>query len=315
MGTTTRSEGVYTNLQDLINLQHKAKGFSFLPKQPIHSLLSGRHASRMRGRGLHFEEIRKYLPGDDVRTIDWKVTARTGKPQVRVYTEERDRPAILVVDQRISMFFGSQMAMKSVIAAQTAALGAWRVVSVGDRVGALVFNDSEIREVRPHRSRKTVMRILSIIVEQNHALGTDRGIASSPTMLNETLERVVHQAKHDYLVCVISDFFGVNTDTHRLIKLISRHNDVILGLIYDPIAKELPDSGKIVISDSEKQVELDFGSAKLRERYPEFFEGRLNSLITELTNYGVPVLPIHTAEGVVEQIRAVLGYPPSTEGG
>ena len=98
----TKASGVYVELDELIRLQFKARGFSFLPRQPIHSLLSGRHASRMRGRGLNFEELRDYLPGDDPRTIDWKVTARTGTPFVRVYTEERDRPALLVVDQRIN---------------------------------------------------------------------------------------------------------------------------------------------------------------------------------------------------------------------
>ena len=120
--------------KSLILLQHRASGrFSFLPRQPVHSLLSGRHASRIRGRGLNFEEIRGYLPGDDVRSIDWKVTARTREPHVRVFTEERDRPAFLVVDQRISMFFGSRRNMKSVTAAELGAAGAWRVADAGDR--------------------------------------------------------------------------------------------------------------------------------------------------------------------------------------
>ncbi len=104
---SSTSSGVYVSLDDLIRLEHKARGFSFLPRYAITSLLSGRHASRLRGRGLNFEEIRAYLPGDDIRTIDWKVTARTRKTHVRVYTEERDRPAILVVDQRMSMFWHS----------------------------------------------------------------------------------------------------------------------------------------------------------------------------------------------------------------
>jgi uncharacterized protein (DUF58 family) len=306
----SKLKGVYADLDELIRLQFKATGFSFLPKQPVHSLLSGRHASRLRGRGLDFEEVRNYIPGDDIRTIDWKITARTQKPHIRVYTEERERPVLVVADQRISMFFGTRVNMKSVTAAEAAALAAWRVVSAGDRVGAVVFNDSEIREVRPHRSKKTVMQILNIIVEQNHLLGVDRGITSSPDMLNKTLEKVVHLAKHDYLVCIMSDFFGITDNTNRLIKLISRHNDVIIGLIYDPIAKELPDAGKIVISDSGKQIELDMGSRKLREQYPEILEGRLKSLTDELAKYGVPVLPIHTAEGVAEQVRAVLGYSP-----
>jgi DNA polymerase III delta prime subunit len=98
------------------------RGFSFLLRQPVYSILAGRHASRLRGRGLNFEEIRRYLPGDDIRNMDWRVTARTRRPHVRVYTEERDRPLLLVIDQRQSMFFGSRRAMKSVVAAEAAAL-------------------------------------------------------------------------------------------------------------------------------------------------------------------------------------------------
>ena len=99
---------------------HTLLDFHFRPRQPVHSLLAGRHASRLRGRGLAFEELRPYLPGDDIRTMDWHVTARTGKPHVRVYTEEKDRPVLLVVDQRQNMFFGSKRAMKSVAAAEAA---------------------------------------------------------------------------------------------------------------------------------------------------------------------------------------------------
>jgi len=149
----SRDSGVYVQLDDLVRLQHKASGFSFLPRQPVHSILSGRHTSKLRGRGLNFEELRDYLPGDDTRNIDWKVTARAGTPYVRVYTEEKDRTVWLLIDQRVGMFFGSKDRMKSVVAAEVAAISAWRVLSVGDRVGALVFNDSEISVVPPHRSR------------------------------------------------------------------------------------------------------------------------------------------------------------------
>src|SRR3954462_15485055 len=155
--TSTRTPGVYIDLDDLIALEYRGRKVSFLPRQPVHSLLSGRFASRMRGRGLNFEEIRDYRPGDDVRSIDSKVTARLQKPHVRVFNEERDRQALLVVDQRLPMFFGSQRSMKSVTAAEAAAISAWRVLGAGDRVGAIVFNDTELAEFRPRRSRATVL--------------------------------------------------------------------------------------------------------------------------------------------------------------
>lgn len=306
MHKTKEQPGVYVSLKDLIRLQHKARGFSFLPKQPVHSLLAGRHASRLRGRGLDFEEIRGYLPGDDIRSIDWKVTARTRKPHTRVYLEERERPVLIVVDQRLSMFFGTQVNMKSVTAAETAALTAWRVLNSGDRIGAIVFNDSDIREIRPHRSSKTVMEILNRIVEQNHQLNVTSPITSNPEALDTVLEKVSYLASHDYLVCIISDFYGISEKTRHIIKGISRHNDVIINMIYDPSAKDLMNSGTIVVSDGDRQVALDSSNDKIRKRVPEVFEGRLNALTSELTRFGVPVLPIHTAGEVGEQVRKIL---------
>jgi len=184
-GDGAQTEGVYVQLDELVRLQYKASGFSFLPKQPIHSVLSGRHASKLRGRGLNFEELRNYLPGDDTRNIDWKVTARTRTPYVRVYTEEKDRTVWLLIDQRVSMFFGSTKRMKSVVAAEVAAISAWRVLSVGDRVGALVFNDSDISVVPPHRSRERVMQILKQVVDKNQALSADPGLKPDAGKLNE----------------------------------------------------------------------------------------------------------------------------------
>ena len=126
---------VRVDVAHLRNLAGPAKGLRFLPRQHARSVLNGRHASRLRGRGLNFEELRGYLPGDDVRAIDWKVTARMGEPYVRVYTEERDRPALIVVDQRMSMFFGSRLNMKSVTAAEAATVAAFAILEQGDRVG------------------------------------------------------------------------------------------------------------------------------------------------------------------------------------
>src|SRR5262245_56703423 len=200
--------GVYASLDELVRLQHRSKGFSLLPRQPIHSLLAGRHASRLRGRGLNFEEIRRYQMGDDIRQIDWKATMRTRKTQSRVYTEERERTVLLLVDQRITMFFGSVQKMKSVTAAEAAGLAAWRVLAQKDRVGALVFHDSDVVEIRPQRSRGTVMRILHAVIEQNHSLGHDKAIHSNPGMFNDVLRRCERLAKHDCLVCVISDGCG-----------------------------------------------------------------------------------------------------------
>jgi uncharacterized protein (DUF58 family) len=292
-------------------LQHKARGFSFLPRQPMHSLLSGKHASKLRGRGLNFEEIRNYLPGDDIRAMDWKATLRTGKPQVRVYTEERDRPAFMIVDQRQSMFFGSRLKMKSVTAAELGAVGAWRVLDQGDRAGAIVFNDKTSVEVRPQRSRQTVQRILGEIVRYNNALSSEAPAQSNPDMLNVVLEQVNRLAPHDSLVCIITDMMGADPVTRRLATQLAQHNDVIVGFVYDPLEQELPATGRLVFAEGDMQLEVDTSDKNIREGFAVNFTHRLEQAKRILLQRNVPLIPISTAADPVKQIQTLIGYARS----
>ena len=303
----TAAPGVYASLQDLAAAQRRAQGFSFLPRQPVHSLLAGRHASRLRGRGLNFEEIRRYQMGDDIRQIDWKVTARTRKTHSRVFTEERERTTLLLVDQRITMFFGSVKNMKSVTAAEAAALAAWRVLAQKDRVGALVFNDSKIEEIRPQRSRSTVMRILHAIVQQNHELSVTGGAEANPGMFNEVLRRCDQLAKHDCLICIISDAYGNDEESRRLLTRIAWHNDVLFAFIHDPLEVELPAVGPLVFSDGRQQLEVDTSNRGLRERFSATFAEQRAAGRKFLLQRETPVLPLSTSEDVAEQVRRQLG--------
>jgi uncharacterized protein (DUF58 family) len=297
----------HVDLQSLVNLQYRAKGFSFLPRQPIHSLLSSRHSSRMRGRGLDFEELRAYLPGDDIRTMDWRVTARTQKPFIRVFTEERDRPALIALDQRVNMFFGSHMSTKSVVAAEVAALGAWRVFHQGDRVGALIFNDKVIDEIKPQRSRATVMRILERSVANNQRLSVSPSIQSNSAILNDVLQKVSRIAQHDFTVFLVSDFDGANAETERLLLGITQHNDVIIAFIFDPLAKELPLGGELVVSNGELQVELRFDREQIRQNLLNDSDRRIQKILSWQRKLDIPVLPLNTAEDTTTQIRQLLG--------
>jgi uncharacterized protein (DUF58 family) len=299
--------GVYADLDDLTRLQFKARGFSFLPRQPVHSILAGRHASRLRGRGLNFDEIRRYQIGDDIRQIDWKVTARTRKTHTRIFTEERERSVLLLVDQRITMFFGSVRNMKSVTAAEVAALAAWRVLAQNDRIGALVFNDSKIEEIRPHRSHTTVMRILHAILKQNRALSVTAGIQANPGMFNDVLRHCDRLAKHDCLICIISDGFGNDKETRHILTRIAQHNDVLFGFIHDPLEVELPAAGNLVFGDGTLQLEVDTNNRGFRERFRATFAEERAAGRKFLLNRETPVLPLSTSEDVAEQIRRQLG--------
>jgi uncharacterized protein (DUF58 family) len=299
--------GAYAELDLLIALQFKARGFTLMHNQPVHSLLFGRRASHVRGRGLDFEELRNYVSGDDVRSIDWRVTARMQKPFVRVYSEERDRPTMLVVDQRINMFFGSRVSMKSVVAAEVSALAAWRVFQQGDRIGAVIFNDDETEEVRMHRSRATVLRILDRIMHQNHKLRGDSPVQARPSRLNEVIAAVARICRHDALIIVASDFDGANQRTRDLLLNLSQSNDVACCLTYDPLAVKLPAAEQLVVSNGELQVELMLGEERVRKSIVDASDERIRFILSWQHDLVVPVLPISTAEDVAPQIRHLLG--------
>jgi len=311
---TASMPGVYVSFDDLIALEYRGRRVSFLPRQPVHSLLSGRFASRMRGRGLNFEEIRDYRSGDDVRSIDWKVTARLQKPHIRVFNEERDRQALLVVDQRLSMFFGSRRAMKSVAAAEAAAISAWRVLGAGDRVGAIVFGDRELGEFRARRSRSTVLQILMAVVAHNRALGVDRGISASASMLNIALQQAQRRALHDAVVIVISDFDGADDATRKMIGAMARHNDVVALLVHDPLQSDLPATANMTVTDGELQIHLEVGRESVRQNISQMSQERLKGVFAWTREFGVPVLPLSAAEDTAQQLRRLLGALPSRSG-
>lgn len=301
---------IHATLAHLLSLEGRARALTFLPRQPVRSVLNGRHASRLRGRGLNFEELRGYLPGDDVRSIDWKVTARTGTPHVRVMTEERDRPALVVVDQRMSMFFGSSHAMKSATAAEAAALAAFRILDQGDRVGGIVFGDEAIAEIRPRRSRSALHRFLTALANANGLLRADAPRRDEPMPLSRVLRAVLRIARKDHLIIVLSDFDGIDDTAETLIAGIARHNDLVLCTVTDPMAHDLPKGLQIVVSDGELQAQIDTVNHETRRALADMAQGRLADVLDWQRRFGVAVLPISSGEETLPQMRRLMGLRP-----
>ena len=301
------SDEIYTNLHALVRLRYTAQGFSYLPRQSVRSLLSGRKRSRLRGRGLDFDELRHYRPGDDIRTMDWRVTNRTGKPHVRVYTEERDRPVIAIVDQRLPMFFGSQHKMKSVVAAEVAAITAWRVLEVGDRIGAILFNDERCLEVKPTRSERKVMGWLGDLADMNNELSVTPGRSSNPAALAQALQLLESSIGHDYLVVLISDFYGWDAQALKIIRSISQHNDIICSLIFDPLERDISRANNLVVSDGRYQLQIDPHEQGLGEKFEASFESSMAHVQGELKRHRIPVVPVETSTPVSDQLREKLG--------
>lgn len=303
----TSNRNIYTDIDELRRLQHLAKGFSFSPQQPINSVLSGKYASKLRGRGLNFEELRHYRPGDDIRSMDWKVTRRTGKPHIKVYTEERERNVYLVIDQRASMFFGSTGKMKSVIAAELSALIAWRVVDSGDRVGAIVYNDHDMSIVPAKRGRQHVINVLNNIVKYNKQLKVGRTDIDASQSLNKALAKLPHTCGNNALVIVIGDGHGWDEQSTQQIKRIRQHNEMIACHVYDPLEQLLPKMSQMVVSNGDQQIQFSSSDKTIQHKYQAVIEEQLSSYTKTARKYRMPLISIETVSPVVQQLRKALG--------
>ncbi|WPO98096.1 DUF58 domain-containing protein [Pseudomonas sp. HR96] len=302
--------GVQVSLAELMALEFKARGLSLLAHQPRASLLAGNHGSRLRGRGLDFEELRRYQPGDDLRALDWRASSRRGLPYVKTYHEERDRPALLLVDQRMNMYFGSQRSFKSVLAAELAALLGWMAWQAGDRVGGLVFNDARIEAIAPRRSRQSVAALLAAISRQNAALSADSVLADAPGQLDLALRRCVQGGGHDQLICIVSDFAGCTEASVQLLRQLAAHNDVLALQVYDPLALRLPERGRVLVTQGQLQVELTLDRATVRKPLGDYLQGRLREVAELLRRSRVPLLMFSSGEEAPLQLRRELGREP-----
>ena len=296
---------VFVSLQDLLKMEHYARNFSFLArKQKVRSILGGKHASKLRGRGLDFEEVRAYVAGDDIRNIDWKVTARTQKTHSKVFSEEKEKPALIVVDQSKSMFFGSKQKTKSVVAAEIAALAAFRVLKEGDRVGGVVFADEGIDIIYPKRDRKNILRFLDKIVERNHQLEYSAPVVFEE-VLKETMAKIRNMVTHDFLVLIISDFQRYSPQVIKFISQTAQHNDVVLVKVYDPLEREIPKT-KLVAGDGEKQIVIDGESLSIRQNFSKGFETDYADFEGQMKKHQIPLILIDTVSDVNEQLKEIL---------
>lgn len=296
---------IFVNLNELRLLEKMAGGFSFLArKQRVKSILGGKHTSKLRGRGLDFEEVRAYTHGDDIRNIDWKVTARTKKTHTKVFTEEKERPVFIVVDQSASMFFGSRKYTKSVVAAKLAALAAFRVIKDGDRIGGMVFGNNNSEIILPKRDRKNIMLFLHKIEEMNHELKNAQNIEFSSALKNAII-KINNIVTHDFLVLIISDFMRYHPDTIKSIISLAKHNNIMLAKITDPIETFLPEE-KIIAGNSSKQILLNGKSSHESRNYSSLYHSRLQEFENKMKQYRIPLLNFNTYEEVDSQLKEIL---------
>jgi len=289
-----------------MKVAQSAKGFSYLPRNGVKSILSGKHASKLRGRGMDFLELKSYTSGDDVRAIDWKATRRTGRAHVRVYNQERDRAVYILLSQQSNMHFASSGHFKSVQAALLLSLSAHKVLKAGDRVGGVIFNDEELVSFKPSKSKRSLMQMLQEVVKYNHKL-LDKRTATNPNMLNKALDFVLTNAKHDDLVILIGDGSGINESSIKKITKLTQHNDLISAFVYDKLEVSLPKMGKLEFRNTEESVKINSSDKSLNENYKEEHREKMNELAHLSLLHEIPLLKISTDEEVLLQLQQQLG--------
>ncbi len=272
--------GVYVSVQDLIALSTATSTKRRRKKNK--AVIAGERRSVLRGRGVDFEEVRLYQPGDDVRNIDWNVTARKQVPHTKVFTEERERPTLLIVDQTMTMFLGSKNRLKSVAAADIAARIAWCALNQRDRVGGLIVGVHGIETVKPFRSGTAVVKVLRAIVDANNRLNHSETTNPNAIQKHELWKRALSQLKHiapaHHRIVAIGDFQGMNNDEIVSLLTRGRHNDLQLIHVYDEIERMLPPSNMYAVTNGKQQVEFHSGKRKLRDEYTTRFGNRLDEL-------------------------------------
>jgi uncharacterized protein (DUF58 family) len=293
------------SLSELIAVSGAVSGMS-LHVRCVRARHGGQYLTQIKGRGMEFDESRPYQPGDDVRNIDWRVTARTGDAYSKLFREERERPVLISVDARSSMFFATRGRFKSVIAAEFAAMLAWMAHGDGDRVGGEIFNSQQHTEFRPRRGRQNVLRMLQAMAELTDPAQVSPNEQASLEIALRRIQRIAHPGS---LVCVISDFRGLDAAAASRLIQIARHNEIILIQIYDWLETQLPDKGQYSLGSADKIISFNAANRKFKAEYMHHYQSRLEDLRQLSRRYGMTWLQCATSERPLDVLRQVYGKP------
>ena len=298
--------GAYSDLAQLLRLRFAAQDLKLFAKRPVRSLLTGGERTRFRGRGMDFEEVRLYQPGDDIRTIDWRVTARTQIPHTKIFREERERPVFMVADQRSSMFFGSHRCFKSVLAAHICALLGWAALGNSDRVGGLVFGDHNQRDIRPRRSKHAILDLLHQLHDFNHRLQSPIAPADAAQLV-DILADTRRIAKPGCALFIVSDFHDFNDACEQQLFELTRHTDVTLIHVFDPLERQLASNSSLTISDGQRRCKIPANDRRFQQAYHQQYQQHLDKLTRSCQRLKVSLLSFSTDDDIQQLLRERFG--------
>jgi uncharacterized protein (DUF58 family) len=295
---------ILPDLVELVALRGAAHDIALHARKPVLTRLQGAHRSAQRGRGLEFEEVRLYAPGDDARNIDWRVTARRGQAHTKLFREERERPVWIVADLHAGLYFGSRLQLKSALLLRTAAILAWVATMDGDRLGAVISDVNNEVSIFPPRSREAgVLPVLEALVQAQPKQPGEVSFNNLNTLLT-TLKPLLQPGS---LILILSDFSGLDDSSETLLANISLHNDIRLIGLVDPLEYTgLPDGsyraglpGQLWWLDGNRTRRLWQEKWAARKKYVDDMANRLN----------LPVIRLDTANPVTEALPQLLREP------
>jgi len=308
------SSGAYVSVDELLQLRHLAKDMTLEANKRSTAIVDGESRTSIRGRGMEFAEVRPYQVGDDIRNIDWRVTARTQKPYTKLFQEEKERPVYILVDQRSPMFFGSEKQFKSVLATKVAAVIAWAALNNNDRIGAMVFSDNEQTDSRARRGKHAVLAMLHQLFSFNQQLRSPAASNISNTlvdMLND-LRRV---AKPGSAVYIISDFHDFNDACKEPLSVLARHTDVSVFHVYDMLERQLPIAHALSISDGVEKLKIAGQSDNFQHAFTQLFDKTRDAVATAAMHAGVSFASLSTGKDLSNLVRDVFASRKSKRGG
>ncbi len=305
-----QAEGItWISAQSLIQLRLQANQLS-LNKSKIHAKQGGAYLSSFKGRGMEFDESRIYQAGDDIRNIDWRVTARTGTTHTKIFREERERPTLLWLDLNQSMMFATRNKFKAVIATEIATLIAWSAAKNNDRVGGLIFSANDHLELKPRRGKTAALDFIGRVTKHS-AWATDDNVHSdinrNMSSAVSRLRKVTHPGS---LIFMISDFRDMDKKTFSHIANIAKHNDIILIKISDPIEEELPTSGSYKLTDGVNTLQIQTSRKKIRREYHQRYADNNAQLEKFCRQHRIHFMQISTAENHLGKLSDNLGNGP-----
>jgi uncharacterized protein (DUF58 family) len=286
-------KAVRVTVPELIRLSQAAATLPHWPPTTIRAQQSAHYLSAFKGRGMEFDEVRPYQPGDDVRHLDWRVTARTGKVHTKLFREERERPTLLWVDYRASMFFATRGLFKSVFAAHAASLLAWSATHHHDRVGGLIFSDDNHHEFKPQRGKASVLQFIKQLADMS-----SRPVPSQPNKdtAQQALARLRRVVRPGSLIFLISDFRHLDAETESHLTQMAKHNGVVMLFIYDPLESQLPPAGRYRLSNGQSEITLNTAVQQRATIYHQRFKQHLTYLQKLANQHRCLLLPATTTD-------------------